>query len=79
MKINIQIRKTGNITDVRTIVDISDKIYSDGTGITTIATTKSRALELEILESVKRHIVGIQKNLLNDVEKGYSDVIKKKP
>jgi hypothetical protein len=67
MKIKVNIRETGNITDVRTIVDIGGKIYSDGTGLTTMATVRGRARELEILENVKRHITIIQANILKEV------------
>lgn len=77
MKINISIRKIDKSTDVRTIVDIGGKIYSDGTGLTTMGAMKGRALELEILESIKGHITGIQLNIQKKVE-GSSDA-KKEP
>ena len=70
MVINIMIYKIGKETDVRTIVGIDDKIYSEGTGLSTTSAIKGRAMELETLESVIRHLGRIQQNLLNDVERG---------
>ncbi len=65
MKIDIMIYEVDNITDVRTIVYVGDRIYSDGTGITS-TTVKGKGLELEILESIKRHIITIQENILKE-------------
>ncbi len=67
MKIDIMLLNMGapKHTDVRTVVDIDGKIYSEGTGISTPSPkTKPLSLELEILESVKRHIITIQENIL---------------
>lgn len=74
MKIDIMIYEVGNVTDVRTIAYVGDKIYGDSTHLMTTErkSDKKRAMELEILESVKRHLDRIQQNLLTDVEKGNS-------
>ena len=45
MVINIMIYKIGKETDVRTIVGIDDKIYSEGTGLSTTSAIKGRAME----------------------------------
>ena len=69
MKITIGIDRVEGKANVVTIVDIDGKKYTDGNVVISGSSKMSdMALELEILESVKRHIIRIQEDILKEVK-----------
>ena len=68
MKITIGIDRVKGKTNVVTLVDIDGNKYTDGNVVIPgLSKMSDMALELEILESVKRHIIRIQEDILKEV------------
>jgi len=64
MKIEVIIsEKSKHATDVRTIVDVDDKLYSQSTGVMITTDNFKNSMNIEILETVKRHIERIQRDM----------------
>lgn len=71
MEIDIIITKFGGVHDVRTVTTIGERIYSESTAVMPASKQPDPAgLELEILESVKRHVIAIQEKILKEVKDG---------
>ena len=65
MKVEILQTDFAGHTDVTTHVEINGQIYRESTGVMTSSRLcDTKGLNLEILESVKRHIITIQNNIL---------------